>query len=70
MRIIIFWTAMTLCTVLFPQTNFAQDMDHDQVELSINFGNTLSEALPLFVFIEGKLSGIVLGIIVIPISRV
>jgi hypothetical protein len=58
--------ATMISTLVAPLTVFAQDLSVGQVDLSIGVESDPSEALPMFVFIKGRLSGMVPGIIMMP----
>jgi hypothetical protein len=58
--------AILMYFIMTPQTVFAQKSSDSQVYLSIEIEGNPLDTLPMFVFVRGKLSGIVPGIIALP----
>jgi hypothetical protein len=61
-----FFMAILMYFIMAPQTIFAQKSSDSQVYLSIEIEGNPLDTLPMFVFVRGKLSGIVPGIISLP----
>ena len=58
--------AVFIYTIGVPTVGLGQALSSSQVYLSIGVGDKISEAVPMFVFIKGRLSGLIPGIITLP----